>query len=150
MTPEEQRIAIAEACGWKWKYIPTGHGMLGKVYSLRLVPGNTHQECEVETDPEQVALEIEMSHEEDSGSESLGIFGSSPDYLNDLNAMHEAIVSLPKDKRFQVAQMTTEIVLRRDDWACCEEDVWGLLASAEAHEWAEAFLRTLGLWKEDA
>ena len=73
-----------------------------------------------------------------------------PDYLNDLNAMHEAIVSLPKDKRFQVAQMTTEIVLRRDDWACCEEDVWGLLASAEAHEWAEAFLRTLGLWKEDA
>lgn len=92
MTPEQQRIAIAEACGW-WI------------------------------------------------SESLSIWqhktkdGAPPDYLNDLNAMHEA------EKVLTTAQATTmsQYLHRRLGM------LWGF---ATASQRAEAFLRTMGKWKE--
>jgi len=96
MNTEAQRIAIAEACGWK---------------------------------------------KESNGIRSL------PDYLNDLNAMHEA-----------------EKVLSKDDWddkfyhwigfvvsGGREAQLWEyrkLVVHASAAQRAEAFLRTIGKWKD--
>jgi hypothetical protein len=101
MSPEAQRIAIAEACGWpkpfyESKDIRVGGKMAGTaIWNL-------------------------------------------PDYLNDLNAMHE-----------------TERILMRD-----MNKLWypycrrlhkltnGIGEGAAAPQRAEAFLKTLGLWKE--
>jgi len=87
MNKEEQRIAIAEACGWKTGY----------------------------RDPEA--------------------WHPLPDYLNDLNAMHDAENSLT------TSQMTTmsQYLHRRLGM------LWGF---ATASQRAEAFLRTMGKWKE--
>ena len=91
MSPEQQRIAIAEACGWffmddSWRY-PNG----AKALSL-------------------------------------------PDYLNDLNAMHEA-----------------EKVLINGKEQVYFEDLHGVAGNltfycATAAQRAEAFLKTLNLW----
>lgn len=96
MTPEEQRIAIAQACGW-------------------FVGGVTRA-------------------------------SDFPDYLNDLNAMHEAIKTLTEK------QLET-FVLR-----LCAGDKWMLyhmnicdaifVAKASASKYAEAFLKTLNLWED--
>ena len=61
--------------------------------------------------------------------------GWIPDYLNDLNAMHEAVNSLT------TSQMTTmsQHLHRRLGM------LWGF---ATAAQFAEAFLRTIGKWQE--
>ena len=98
MTPEQQRIAIAEACGWyfmddSWHY-PNGANAI-----------------------------------------------TTPDYLNDLNAMHEAVKSLPQN-------------LKPRYFACLCAVVSGAISlngyseatEAIAAQRAEAFLKTLNLW----
>jgi hypothetical protein len=106
MTPEQQRIAIAEACG------------------LTIVSdGITHHltPCgkKTEHDPEGCLLK------------------ECPDYLNDLNAMHDAEGALNRESGYN------------------ENGGYGLYlvalnhdVSAPAEERAEAFLRTLNLWTE--
>ena len=96
MSPEAQRIAIAEACGWE--HIAFNRGWI-KV-------GDGETQCVI------------------------------PDYLNDLNAMHEA-----------------EVFIRKD------HDVYGLYLShlnrtapecrvhATPAQKAEAFLRAIGKWE---
>lgn len=102
MTPEAQRIAIAEACGFtsdSWCLTPNGWLFADTV----------------------------------------------PDYLNDLNAMHEAEGVLgPKwvsycEQLLKIAEpepRTLEV---------CH--YWNLLHATSAQR-AEAFLRTVGKWKE--
>ena len=94
MTPEQQRIAIAEACGWyfmddSWHY-PNGANAI-----------------------------------------------TTPDYLNDLNAMHDAEETLDYNQmnRYQNIELS-RFVHTETTWIC----------SATAAERAEAFLRTLDLW----
>ena len=67
--------------------------------------------------------------------------GWIPDYLNDLNAMHEA------------EELCGEFYSIRscvyDDWLSCvigHEQKW----RATAAQRAEAFLKTLGLWEEES
>lgn len=102
MKPEEQRIAIAEACGWE----PSPSGLW---YGL-------------------------------SGGQTAGFkdgkVSELPDYLNDLNAMHEAEKSLtPAQFRDYRKQL---------NWL---KD-YGV--TAEASERAEAFLRAVGKWVNEA
>jgi hypothetical protein len=94
MKPEQQRIAIAEACGWK---------------------------CS------------EYSHE-------LGQLVAQfiPDYLNDLNAMHQA----------------EEVLFNQ--FNTIGEAYWRNLSHVEPHpiyataaQRAEAFLKTVGKWEEE-
>ena len=100
MKPEQQRIAIAEACGWyfmddSWHY-PNGANAI-----------------------------------------------TTPDYLNDLNAMHEAVKSLPQN-------------LKPRYFACLCAVVSGAISlngyseatEATAAQRAKAFLRTLDQWNE--
>jgi hypothetical protein len=109
MKTEDQRIAIAEACGWK-------PSLVGRETELW-----KHRSVEVDRD-------------------------GLPDYLSDLNAMHEA------EKMLTDAQMSAyERELGALTCRLSMVDGPGYkLWHATAPQRAEAFLRTLGLWKEAA
>jgi len=68
MKPEAQRIAIAKACGWKqdWRNV-----------------GANHEKVEVWLDPDLGVWTTRLND---------GWF-PMPDYLNDLNAMREAVLA---------------------------------------------------------
>ncbi len=95
MTPEKQRIAIAEACG---------HGD----YCTR------------------------MNGWHDDQIEGL------PDYLHDLNAMHEAEKAMSLEGRNNYIDWLGTTYY--DSWEFCR---------ATAAQRAEAFLRTIGKWEDD-
>jgi len=94
MTPEAQRIAIAEACGWKPN--PFEIDMRGQVFPQ-----------------------------------------SPPDYLRDLNAMHEAEKAMSVNDRNRY--IDTLGTTYHDSWEFC---------TATAAQRAEAFLRAIGKWEE--
>jgi hypothetical protein len=102
MKPEEQRIAIAEACGWAQDG-PWGNHWI---------------------DPSGRAHEI------------WGPGLACPDYLNNLNAMHEAENAVIWPRRLWY-QYCLKLPGRSFD-----ESI-----GATAAQRAEAFLRTLNLWK---
>ncbi len=155
MTPEQQRIAIAEACGWTEVMNRMDYDGCGGERSLcGLHPddfgtGNSHQDC--------------------------------PDYLNDLNAMREAEEVLWDGRTAQHPSRPDQLpiaahhyywnwlwIVTHRDVECLkfrETDVkefgglfvgepvgrdYGLLARATASQRAEAFLRCLGLWTGEA
>jgi hypothetical protein len=124
MSPEKQRIAIAEACGWKREdKLPfTRHG--GTV--------------------EQNVPEEAWWHDKVAGCNF-----APPNYLSDLNAMHEAEKTLTVLKREYYAQQLFELL---DVPITCFNSnhikMWVLLR-ATASQRAEAFLRTLNLWQDD-
>lgn len=120
MSPEKQRICIAEACGWKY---PCASCLPSKRWRTPADDG-----CKSE--------------------------GELPDYLNSLDAMHEA-----------------EKVLSDEQYTKYEEILWSVMTtwvdvptaggtsvklpcrirwlSATAAQRAEAFLRVTGLWKDE-
>lgn len=108
MKLEEQRIAIAEACGWK--YDPTAAPDMKYVGIMCWIrPGNSDWQTE------QV-----------------------PDYLNDLNAMHEAekvLGSIQQNRYISILSGITSDV-----------EMEGVTFATAAQR-AEAFLKTLNLWK---
>lgn len=114
MTSEQQRIAIAEACGWKMITIkdcgPYPHGI----------------------DPNGDRMHTAIL----------------PYYLNDLNAMHEAEKVLTPQQRVGPDGFIGhlwDIVVR--DGAPVGGSTWNV-CHATAAQRAEAFLRTLNLWKD--
>lgn len=111
MTPEHQRIAIAEACGWK---------VHPKDRFIVIPPNSPH---------------------------SVQPLNTIPDYLNDLNAMHEA------EKACILETFEKSLLFRNAlHKICCDGHNYKIEASliwhATAAQRAEAFLRTLDLWKE--
>jgi hypothetical protein len=117
MTPEQQRIKIAEACG---EINPRTTEFGGCVATAFVTKEGVH----------------------------VGFHGV-PDYLNDLNAMHEAKQTLWKkdwDHRHvfndHLANIIKGRIVNRNEW-----DAETLL-DATAEQQAEAFLRTLNLWEE--
>ena len=121
MDTTKQRIAIAEACGWT--FITQGDHPYG-------LPPN-----------DKTALRESVL----------------PDYLNDLNSMHEAynMVIKPLSGLTSKFGEVLQDVLR---WYCVgvapdyRRDLisLSLLANASAAQRAEAFLKTLSLWVENA
>jgi len=106
MTKEEQRIAIAEACGWK--NVDAGSE---RVWGFTTRHKGTPSEFDVCVDV--------------------------PNYPFDLNAMHEAEKVLTREQEKEYAYQL--------EAACCPlEYGWHATASQRA----EAFLRTIGKWKE--
>ena len=67
--------------------------------------------------------------------------GWIPDYLNDLNAMHEAEKVLTSEQHIDYMEW---LGMCSDDYG---RKVWAYV-HCSASERARAFLRTLGLWKE--
>ena len=119
MNPEQQRIAIAEACGWKkmnWNE--------ATVYG-----SPTH------------GFRVWKSKHQDSIMSYKGRVGERiPDYLNDLNAMNEAEKTLNPIQAAEYARILTSIA-----WQS-EQPVFAPM-TAKADQRAEAFLKTLNLWK---
>ena len=118
MSPEAQRIAIAEVCGW------TNLHMEPSRYPLEGMPN--------------VFLEGTPPPKRKS------VFPwSVPDYLNDLNAMHEAELVLDWDE-----QTSTQLF----NYRCALTKVCGndrdLIPFASAWQRAEALLKTLGKWTD--
>jgi hypothetical protein len=96
MAPEQQRIAIAEACGI------VSRDQWGPLYKT-----------------------------------ALGVVRVCPNYLNDLNAMHEA-------EKVLTSEQVTSYVYSLESM----NERWSTPAFATASQRAEAFLRTIGKWKE--
>lgn len=112
MNPEQQRVAIAEACGW------TAREDIENFWRAVDASGNmTH--------------ELWMS---ERNVWSAGI----PNYLNDLNAMHDAEKTLT-DKAHEEFRLNLYDVIGDDS---------RLIVSSTATQRAEAFLRTIGKWEE--
>ena len=125
MTPETQRIAIAEACGWK---------------RSDLRPSWCH--------PDNWSMAKNGSYEVWVSRDKL------PNYLNDLNAMHEA------------EEHAIHNLMDADEWGeygmlLKRSHSHGLFLNGEvdyhdlatilhttASQRAEAFLRTIGKWEE--
>ncbi len=63
-----------------------------------------------------------------------------PDYCNDLNEMAEAENTLNADQQYEYAYMLDDLIKNRS----CEFD----LIHSSARMRAEAFVRTIGKWKE--
>ncbi len=108
MSPEAQRIAIAEACGWTY-HEPTS---------------------------EMGGVEMWWKGAENSVWNPWAF----PDYLNDLNAMHEAEKVLNLEQFWRYA-----------DWLKDNARGLGLgvdeYITATAAQRAEAFLKTIGKWE---
>ena len=103
MNKTEQRIAIAEACGW------------------------------IITQNDQHPVWKSVIRGRRNGSEAQPI----PDYLNDLNAMHDAEEMLTNEQRISYVSFIA-------DSTDCD------FLFATAPQRAEAFLKTLGLWKDES
>jgi len=127
MTDEEIRIAIAEACGYVWYRTPK-HPFETRRHRMIALPAL--HEYEGQSD---VWLERADGSERICNMKFMETNGYLPDYLNDLNAMHEAEKTL-------VRFMDYETQLER---VCKTRTVW----NATARQRAEAFLSTLGKWR---
>lgn len=117
------RIAIAEVCGWK-------------MYCQEAIDGNWGTKDRWITAPDGTS---QFRHD-------------IPDYPNDLNAMHEAVMTLDPELQTLYVDALLAVIHRVDagyfskiGW--CEG--WDIAIASPIHR-AEAFLRTLGLWKEEA
>ena len=114
MNKEKQRIAIAEACG-----LPKPYSMcFGKV-------PNTLCHSVMVTNGVKHGMPI-------------------PDYLNDLNAMHEAEKVLSLGEHYNQTGGFGLYVQNLDFVRCGRKH----LIEATAAQRAEAFLRTVGKWEE--
>ncbi len=116
MSPELQRIKIAEACGWKIIDFNRGDKLPDVVPSK-----TTYWDKERKYKP----------------------YPAIPDYLNDLNAMHEAEKQIPKN--LQPAYWCLLCSLNSGEIVA-----YGYFYAVHktAAQRAEAFLRTLNLWEE--
>ncbi len=116
MTPEQQRIAIAESLG---------------ELNVRFTDSGL---C--------IASIGEMEYGTFWGTHGI------PDYLNDLNAMHESIKSLSVNELEVFAEELARITYGGGEWHgdFTTITVMEMLQSTAAQR-AEAFLRTLNLWK---
>lgn len=110
MDEQDQRIAIAEACGWHYERIDADGGCYGWV-----APGGGN----LQTAPD-----------------------CFPDFLHDLNAMHEAEKALnPVQRRAYIRELWSLYPGNQT------EHYYKAIFTTAAQR-AEAFLRTIGKWKE--
>lgn len=123
MKTNEQRIAIAEACGWKLQNVE--NLSVGEVlaYGRRW-----------------------WRH---AGDKTISTLSNLPDYLNDLNAMHEAEKVLSHEQKLKYYHHICGSV-RRENGQSDHETIYVPLHTthATAPQRAEAFLKTLHLWTE--
>ena len=122
MTPEQQRIAIAEACGWTRVKTVVAY-IRSEPFDDWTGPDGYHH----------------------------GITGPMiSDYPNDLNAMHEAEKMLKWEQRKQYHDLLADIAGFSCCEADTQEETyldWNCrICHATAAQRAEAFLKTLNLW----
>lgn len=125
MSPEAQRIAIAEACGYRAEQWSSTRSWFLKAPDGHLA-----------------------HHPLDSCGTREAIFAQeSPDYLSDLNAMHEAEKMLPSAEADTFCGILFD--LKADSGRASYNWPWCVVHTTAAQR-AEAFLKTLGKWEESA
>jgi hypothetical protein len=129
------RIAIAEACGWKWYRIPK-RPYESRRYRALFLPSVHEYEGQSEA-----WLEKADGSESVCNIEFMAREGHVPDYPNDLNAMHEAEAQLFGDG-IKCAEYCS--VLSKICYMGTNHATWFLIDATARHR-AEAFLRTLNL-----
>lgn len=127
MKPEQQRIAIAEACGWKFIKIHK-LAQTGFFYFKPFIADK------------KLAVEGKLKG-------ATAIY-NLPDYLNDLNAMHEVWITLDsKESRIKFHHELQQVVVKAGGHATSSIlDVECCVENATAAQRAEAFLKTIGKW----
>ena len=127
MTPEAQQIAMAEAHGWDYD------------------PEEAHEWGS----RGQWVRQPEKKHERRR------LFSKSciPDYLNDLNAMHEAEKVLNEKQLYCYGNKLDDLTRREEVMEMSyvngpKAGMYPELFRATAAQRAEAFLRTIGKWEE--
>jgi hypothetical protein len=121
MTDQEINVAIAEACGWTSR---------------------------VNADGDLTESHLTRTWTEWFGPNNV-VDLSPPNYCADLNAMHEAEVSIPSGKLGYYNAELSKIACKRTlSSAVKEPDFIFMLLHATARQRAEAFLRTLGKWQD--
>ena len=120
MTPEAQRIAIAEACGYSDVSFD-------------------HME-QVDIDSRSIQMWTQWM------GEKHGVRIQVPAYVNDLNAMHEAEKVLNHTDRYQFGKALCSLLKIDTDGGLDVVDIY-YACHATAAQRAEAFLRTLGKWE---
>jgi len=138
MKPEAQRIAIAEACGWT------------EIHASEFTdsPSGTFAE------PPESWWKTAPSHFYcNKGRACMDL----PNYLGDLNAMHEAEKALSNHQRAHYANCLNKLLFVDGDAVITYNDEIApdlledfAVAHTTAAQRAEAFLRTLGLWQEQS
>tara|TARA_R110000868_G_scaffold342640_1_gene603529 strand:- start:258 stop:614 length:357 start_codon:yes stop_codon:yes gene_type:complete len=116
MTPERQRVVIAEACGLT-----------------------------------NVAPWIVKNVKHEGDDITVGIWsddGWVPQYLNDLNAMHDAVSIFDYDQADEFEDHLCDICKRLNDEKENPAPWRFAVVNATASQRAEAFLRTIGKWEE--
>lgn len=121
MNPDQQRIAIAEACGWKHRLATDENPVIRHGMRLPCTFG----------DPIEAFWHDSVK----------GVYSGPPDYLNDLNAMDEA-------ENFMKTWSESDSQAYRDYISVLRALVPGYPESATASQRAEAFLRTIGKWPD--
>jgi hypothetical protein len=117
MTEQEQNIAIAEACGWTRRN--DLDYVTGKDSTFHQVWERGGRTCDQET---------------------------MPNYTTDLNAMHEALMTLQEDDQVEFCLRLTEVV-RRGKPVGTGLRQWDQNNATPAQR-AEAFLKSIGKWKD--
>ena len=128
MTPEAQRIAIAEACGWE---IPT--------------PEEWRYQ---DSQPRGWIKNGSNNFGEWRAASAKGTLYDLPDYVYDLNAMHEAccLTFNNATEWAGFACQLCQVVLGQGKGYSIGEQMVAL-CKATAAQRAEAFLRTIGKWE---
>lgn len=119
MKPEQQRIAIADACG------------LFRIEPLR----RTTRKGKLDEN----GVKLWYCEEHHGG---VGTYTELPSYLTDLNAMHKAEISAGFH-RYPLRERYYPFLIEAKDRDGTDLPMW----MATADQRAEAFLKTLGLWK---
>lgn len=159
MTPEAQRIAIAEACGWKWmrRMAELGEPAGYNNSSVWLFSPGHLEGVDCQTVP------VGRFERCDKPENNNGFAYGAPNYLTDLNAMYEAekvLTNHPTDKpgsskandhaRMRYIATLGKIVgvrlVNHEGLTTYAHHEEAKLVHATAAQRAEAFLRTLNLW----
>lgn len=122
MTPEEINVAMAELCGWEYN---DGSEVNPEMPEFWIDPSGRHRYRKLCGSP------------------------PTPDYYHDLNAMNEAEKTLkgPQecDSYIRYLCVITDMCAPFESGPLYS---WGPVVCATATQRAEAFLRTIGKWKE--
>lgn len=111
MSPEAQRIAMAEACGWRAEKREAGgwtcynrHGAYGDF----------------------------------AGTRDAAFTLNAPDYLADLNAMHKAVMDQSDETKWVIFVNLAPLVDEKLPIACANADQWAEAFLRTLHKWDDA------------
>lgn len=144
MSPEAQRIAVAEARGWNFEKKPR-HNMLSEVPAWHVLSPEGILRC---------GKEIQYATRFGKESRYWAFEGDLKDYLDeckapnyptDLNAMHEVFLALDPWLQPEFTANLLEVYRSRNPARHGAAAVDMLCAPAS--DWCEALLKTIGKWE---